>query len=303
MSKNTVASGAETTQTLDEDLPFGVGIQEATTYSRIPHWLLEAGVSGEAIKVYAWLMKWASYETSVAVFNVSTLAEKIGKTRRSATNYLRELKEAGALRVTPRYSGNEQVASFYTVVFDDPGKQVSQPQENKQPDPRKQVSHNSRTYIQEPSVQEESEPADSDAVIEPEVVDEAEETQTRLLDALDDAVESNGFKRPGRTKANQRAMRLLLTKDGYTETQVSWMIGWATDHHFWYKNIRSAEKLRQQFDRLVVEAKEQHGGGPAGGMKPNSAEQRVEDHRSVREKMIQLQAEMDAKTGGQHELG
>ena len=148
-----------------------------------------------------------------------------------------------------------------------------------------------------------SEPDDSDVVLEPEVVDEAEETQTRLLDALDDAVESNGFKRPGRTKANQRAMRLLLTKDGYTEEQVSWMIDWATDHHFWYKNIRSAEKLRQQFDRLVVEAKEQRGGGPSGGMKPNSAEQRVEDHRSVRERMIQLQAEMDAKAGGQRELG
>lgn len=169
------------------------------------------------------------------------------------------------------------------------------------------IGQNVQGYIREPieeSIHKRvSEPDDSDVVLEPGVVDEAEETQTRLLDALDDAVEANGFKRPGRTKANQRAMRLLLTKDGYTEEQVSWMIDWATDHHFWYKNIRSAEKLRQQFDRLVVEAKEQRGGGPSGGMKPNSAEQRVEDHRSVRERMIQLQAEMDAKAGGQRELG
>lgn len=141
---------------------------------------------------------------------------------------------------------------------------------------------------------EASEPCGSDTLIEAEVVDEEVETQTRLLDALDDAVEENGFKRPGRTKANQRAMRLLLTKDGYTETQVSWMIGWATDHHFWYKNIRSAEKLRQQFDRLVVEAKENAGGGPRGGVKLNSAEQRGADHADV---IAQMQARELAEQG------
>lgn len=138
-----------------------------------------------------------------------------------------------------------------------------------------------------------SEPDGADAALEAEVVDEELETQTRMLDRLDDHVESNGFKRPSRTKGNERAMRLLLTKDGYTEQQVSWMIEWATDHHFWYKNIRSAEKLRQQFDRLVVEAKEQRGMGPSGAMKPNSAEQRGMDHAGVIARMREKEAQMN----------
>lgn len=170
--------------------------------------------------------------------------------------------------------------------------------------------HRDRGTLREPSEslnpQNVSELSDSDAapsaddvdepdtVIDAEVVDEAEDTQTRLLDELDDAVESNGFKRPSRTKANQRAMRLMLTKDGYTETQVAWMIEWATDHHFWYKNIRSAEKLRQQFDRLVVEAKESFGQGPRGGTKPNSAEQRGLDHADV---IARLQERESAEAG------
>ena len=159
------------------------------------------------------------------------------------------------------------------------------------------IGQNVQGYIREPieeSIHKRvSEPDDSDVVLEPGVVDEAEETQTRLLDALDDAVEANGFKRPGRTKANQRAMRLLLTKDGYTETQVSWMIGWATDHHFWYKNIRSAEKLRQQFDRLVVEAKEQRGQGPNGGRPMNKAEARLKNNLGV----VEYFAEQEQATG------
>lgn len=275
-----------------------------TRYSRIPHWLTPL-VSGEAYKLYGVMMQRRDYDTGVATNYLAQFAKDMGKSKSSVKAYIRELKEAGALIVEPQYRGNEQVASHYIVVFNrnTPGQNTAPPQAEYSPTPGQNTAHYSRTNIQEPYIQEVSEPDDSDVVLEPEVVDEAEETQTRLLDALDDAVESNGFKRPGRTKANQRAMRLLLTKDGYTEEQVSWMIDWATDHHFWYKNIRSAEKLRQQFDRLVVEAKEQRGGGPAGGMKPNSAEQRVEDHRSVRERMIQLQAEMDAKAGGQRELG
>lgn len=140
----------------------------------------------------------------------------------------------------------------------------------------------------------ESEPDGSDdAPVAVLLVDEDVERQELLLDVLDDAVEGNGFKRPARTKANQRAMRLMLTKDGYSEQQVRWMIYWATDHHFWYKNIRSAEKLRQQFDRLVVEAKESAGNGPKGGAR-NSAQDRQDQNMGVLE---QLRAEAETDMG------
>ena len=241
------------------------------------------------------------------------LSDMTGMSVRSIGRNLRELEDLGVFTKErrARKNGSGRTSDRYYLDLswglDEDGNPTNCPIKSNQPNcpikggfnrPNGAVStgQNDQGYISEPidtlNHKNMSEPDDSDAVIEPEVVDEAEETQTRLLDALDDAVEANGFKRPSRTKANQRAMRLLLSKDGYTETQVSWMIGWATDHHFWYKNIRSAEKLRQQFDRLVVEAKEQSGHGPSGGVKPNSAEQRGLDHAGViarlREKEAQL---------------
>lgn len=301
MSKNTVASGAETTQTQHgvgaEDLPDGLKV-ETVPFSMIPHWLLEPemNLSGYAIKTYAVLMKVGNHNTRVASLSIARLAEYVGKSRSSVINYLSELKEAGALEVVPRYDNGEQVGSYYYLRTSQETVDniLVTPRTASWSPPGQHTGHNSRTHYSRTHIQEESEPDDSDAVIEPDTVDEDVETQTRLLDVLDDAVEANGFKRPSRTKGNQRAMRLLLTKDGYSETQVSWMIGWATDHHFWYKNIRSAEKLRQQFDRLVIEAKEQSGNGPRGGQPMNKAQARLQNNLSV---VAQFEAMERERTG------
>lgn len=75
-----------------------------------------------------------------------------------------------------------------------------------------------------------------------------------LLDHLDKCIESNGAKKPNRTKKNHDAIRLLLDRDGYTDDQVRWMIGWATSHEFWRSNILSASKLREKFDTLKAQA-------------------------------------------------
>lgn len=243
------------------------------------------------------------------------LAEMTGLSVRSVGRNLRELEAMGAFtrERRARKNGSGRTSDRYYLDLSwkpvDNSNQTECPIESNQtqspiktefnrPNDAVSTGHSVGGTIREPlepiNHKNMSEPDGSDDAIEPEIVDEETETQTRLLDALDDAVEANGFKRPSRTKGNERAMRLLLTKDGYTETQVSWMIGWATDHHFWYKNIRSAEKLRQQFDRLVVEAKEQRGGGPAGGMKPNSAEQRGLDHAGVIQRLREREASQGA---------
>ena len=241
------------------------------------------------------------------------LSQMTGMSVRSVGRNLRELEEMGVFTKErrARKNGSGRTSDRYYLDLSwkaqNDGNRSECPVEPNRPDCQVEqhfnrtndavsTGQNDQGYISEPidtlNHKNMSEPHDSDAAIEPEIVDEAEETQDRLLTALDDAVEANGFKRPSRTKANQRAMRLLLTKDGYTEQQVAWMIAWATDHHFWYKNIRSAEKLRQQFDRLVVEAKEQRGHGPTGGTKPNSAEQRGMDHADVIERLRQREAQM-----------
>ena len=75
-----------------------------------------------------------------------------------------------------------------------------------------------------------------------------------LLEALADAVEANGAKRPTRSKASYEAARLLLDKDGYTPAQVQWMIRWATTHEFWRSVILSMTKLRDKFDQMKLQA-------------------------------------------------
>ena len=75
-----------------------------------------------------------------------------------------------------------------------------------------------------------------------------------VLDRIDQHCEAHDFKKPNRTKANINAARLMLDKDERTLDQVNWIMDWVTSHHFWAPNIRSAAKLREQFDQLKGQA-------------------------------------------------
>lgn len=88
-------------------------------------------------------------------------------------------------------------------------------------------------------------------------VEEVREDVDRLLDLLDSQIVENGLKPPNRTKGNRNAMRLLLDRDGYTEDQVDYMIRWAQRSPFWHPNIRSATKLREKFDTLVGQMRQE----------------------------------------------
>ncbi|MFP5116108.1 hypothetical protein ACSU64_27760 [Bacillaceae bacterium C204] len=50
--------------------------------------------------------------------------------------------------------------------------------------------------------------------------------------------------------------RLMIDRDNRTEQAIRNCINWVSGHSFWHKNILSADKLRKQYDRLVIEAKE-----------------------------------------------
>jgi hypothetical protein len=77
---------------------------------------------------------------------------------------------------------------------------------------------------------------------------------TRVCDALADAIEANGSKRPVVTQAWHTAARLLLDKDGRSEEQVLNAIRWCQNDEFWRAVILSMPKLRQQYDRLRLAA-------------------------------------------------
>lgn len=71
-----------------------------------------------------------------------------------------------------------------------------------------------------------------------------------MLAYFDSRVEHNGFKRPTRTKKNDDAARLMLTRDGLDGAEIRQVMDWALSDEFWRTNIRSFSKFREKFETL-----------------------------------------------------
>lgn len=102
---------------------------------------------------------------------------------------------------------------------------------------------------------------------------------------LADRIEANGSKRPTVTKTWRDAARRLLDKDGRSVEQVMRAIDWCQDHDFWKANVMSMPKLREQYDRLRLEA--QRG---RGSPKPSTTDQRVAAAMALAQKFAEREA-------------
>jgi hypothetical protein len=89
----------------------------------------------------------------------------------------------------------------------------------------------------------------------------------RLCIHLADRIEANGSKRPSVTAKWRDATRLMLDRDKRTETQVHAAIDWCQDNEFWRRNIMSMPTLREQYDRLRLQADEERKAASGGGVK------------------------------------
>jgi len=86
----------------------------------------------------------------------------------------------------------------------------------------------------------------------------------RLVELLARLVDQNGYKviklnDPKKASVGatwRQEIRLLIEADDYTPAQVEAVIRWACSDAFWSKNVRSAAKLREQFNRLRIERNE-----------------------------------------------
>ena len=52
-------------------------------------------------------------------------------------------------------------------------------------------------------------------------------------------------------------IRLMRERDERTEEQIEYLILWTQQHEFWHTNILSPSKLRKQWDRLVLQVKQE----------------------------------------------
>lgn len=100
-------------------------LSKEITFSVIPHWLLDADVSGEAYKLYGLLARYADNQTLESFPSRATLARKMGKGNRTIDKLISELKNAGALEVTNRNrSDGSKTSNKYRLMFSRPGYRV-----------------------------------------------------------------------------------------------------------------------------------------------------------------------------------
>jgi len=76
----------------------------------------------------------------------------------------------------------------------------------------------------------------------------------RICEHLADLIEDNGSKRPTITAKWRDAARLMLDRDGLSETEVLGAITWSQQNEFWKANILSLPKLREKYDQMRLQA-------------------------------------------------
>lgn len=115
----------------------------------------------------------------------------------------------------------------------------------------------------------------------------------RVCDHLADRIEANGSNRPSVNQRWRTAARLLLDADKRAEDDVHKAIDWCQQNHFWLRNIRSMEKLREQYDRLRLDALEEM--RKKARQSNNGHQPTTEDFRSLRDNWANP---LDAKEAG-----
>lgn len=99
-----------------EGLP---GRSTETRYARVPLWLFQSGVSLQAIATYAWLHgRYGHLEEKFPSYR--TLARELEVSKGSVINYVKELRDAGALVVEARYRAGGQTSNEYVIAFNEP---------------------------------------------------------------------------------------------------------------------------------------------------------------------------------------
>lgn len=263
----------------------GGGTTAADTHDpfvAVPVWVLLdlPDVSPRAKWLYVILLRYASMRDGARPRR-KTMADLMGYSRpESVDPLIRELRDAGIVRVIERYGDNgARIESHYEVVKwgapvpenggDPHAVKRATPHAVKRATPARSTAeaprakprnNNKNHYSKNQEVSIVGSAADDAPAVAPE---EEREDVERLLDRLDARITENRLRPPSRTRANRDAMRRLLDRDGYKEHQVAYIIDWAQNHEFWIPNVLSAVKLRKQFQTLVAQSMQQYNRGRA----------------------------------------
>jgi hypothetical protein len=85
-------------------------------FAVVPEWVIDhEEISDGAFRLYAVLRRYAD-KGGKAWPSIGTLSDRMHKGERQVRRLMRELEEAGAVRVHPRYEGGQQGSNLYMVV-------------------------------------------------------------------------------------------------------------------------------------------------------------------------------------------
>lgn len=81
----------------------------------------------------------------------------------------------------------------------------------------------------------------------------------RLAQLLQNNLKEEFSKEMGKANINKWAdvIRLMEERDHVSIEQIEYVLNWLPTNSFWFGNIRSASKLREQFEKLVFEIKQE----------------------------------------------
>lgn len=245
-----------------------IPLRKDAYFASIPEWVLyHEDLSPQAIRLYGVLDRYAEGRCFPSR---KRLANQLGvKSVDTVDRALRELQDAGAVSVTPRFDeAGDPTSSLYTVHFlpalgvaahsGGGGRTdaATSPQESGDGG-RTDAARGGRTdaaLTRATLNQSESTRGSSSGAADASPDADPREDVDRLCTHLANRIEGNGSKRPTITKRWRDAARLLMDRDGRTETQVHRAIDWCQDDEFWRTNILSMPKLREQYDRLRLAA-------------------------------------------------
>lgn len=241
---------------------------EADVYFAIvPEWILDSDISAQAVRLYAVLRRYAD-ATGACFPSRKTLATRLKvESPKTVDRAIKELVDIGALVVEARRDETgDQTSNLYLVLTHPwtsmgrgrdknvPGGRVMDVPGGRDTDDTLTIAITNQSHTEPEST---SDPDGSAHSLEIIAVNENEAEAHRLCLLLADRIEANGYKRPAVTREWVRSMDRLIRLDGREPWQIEKAIEWALAHDFWSMNIRSPQKLREQYDRLRAEAARQ----------------------------------------------
>lgn len=217
---------------------------------------------GDSQAVHLWciLLTYADWTTGKCHPSRSTLATEMGASTDTVDRTRRRLQEAGLLETAQRKddTGNH-TSNEYTLIR----QRVSAPQRIGMGTPAERVAAGAREGIRWAADQTNTRGTNTK-----ERVPVNKKTSPNKFGDDDLALASfmvevvSRIQKPAKEPNVENwadTIRLMRERDGRTIEQIRELFIWANEHHFWKANIRSPEKLREQWDRLTIQKQEGNG--------------------------------------------